>query len=150
MPKNGRSARLYMIYQTSELAEEMNILLSKYSSDCPVTMIGKIPHNELLYWFNSADYYLSASHYEGSGTALCEAMSCGCIPVVTDIPSFRTMTGNCGLLYEAGNEESLFRALKQTRYLQTEVKKKEVLQRFQSELSFSTIAAKFEKILDAL
>jgi len=104
----------------------------------------------LLYWFNSADYYLSASHYEGSGTALCEAMSCGCIPIVTDIPSFRTMIGNCGLFYEPGNEEALFYALMQTRYLQTEVKKKEVLQRFQSELSFSTIAAKFEKILDAL
>ena len=142
-------ARLYVIYHTAELLAEISGLLSGNTKDCPVLLIGKIPHDELLYWFNSADLYLSASHYEGSGTALCEAMSCGCLPVVTNIPSFRTMLGGCGLLFEPGNEESLLSALTQTSDLPVENKKQEVLKRFESELSFSAIAGKFQKILDS-
>ena len=88
-----------MIYHTDELISDIKKLLPVKSGDQPVMLVGKIQHSELLYWFNSADFYLSASHYEGSGTALCEAMSCGCIPLVTDIPSFRMMSGNSGLLY---------------------------------------------------
>ncbi|HEX3386522.1 MAG TPA: glycosyltransferase, partial [Mucilaginibacter sp.] len=79
-----------------------------------ITLVGELPHDELQYWFNSADFTLSASHYEGSGTAVCEAMSCGCVPIVTDIPSFRMITdnGRCGLLYEPGNEHALLDALR--------------------------------------
>lgn len=142
-------ARLYMIYHTTELLAEITSLLPKNSKDSPVLLIGKIPHDELLYWFNSADFYLSASHYEGSGTALCEAMSCGCLPVVTNIPSFRTILGDCGLLFEPGTEESLLSALKQTSHLPVDNKRQEVLKRFESELSFSAIAGKFQKILDS-
>jgi glycosyltransferase involved in cell wall biosynthesis len=142
-------ARLYMFYQTDELLEELNNLLNKISQNCPVILVGKIPHSGLLNWYNSADYYLSASHYEGSGTAVCEAMSCGCIPVITNIPSFRTMVGNIGLLYEAGNELALLSALNKTRNLQVNKIKTEVLHRFESELSFNSIATKFQKILDS-
>ncbi len=45
-------------------------------------------------YYNSADYFVLGSHYEGSGFSLVEAMSCGVIPIVTDIPSFRMMTNN--------------------------------------------------------
>ena len=143
-------ARLYLIFQTDELIDEINALLSGYLPGCPVALIGKIEHKDLLYWFNSMDFYLSASHYEGSGTALCEAMSCGCIPVVTAIPSFRSMITDCGLFYEAGNAEDLLSALKQTGNLQLDEKKQNVLHRFESELSFNAIAAKFQQILDSL
>jgi glycosyltransferase involved in cell wall biosynthesis len=143
-------ARLYMIYHTEELVEEINKLLPKNPLLSPILLVGKIPHKDLLHWFNSADYYLSASHYEGSGTALCEAMSCGCIPVVTNIPSFRAIIANYGLLYEPGNEESLVSALKQTSHLSVDDKKQDVLKRFEAELSFFTIAEKFQQILDSI
>jgi glycosyltransferase involved in cell wall biosynthesis len=143
-------ARLYMFYQTDELLEVLNTLLNRISYNCPVFLLGKIPHGDLLNWFNSADFYLSASHYEGSGTAVCEAMSCGCIPVVTDIPSFRTMVGNTGLLYEAGNEQALLASLEQTTILPVNTRKNEVLHRFESELSFNSIANKFQRILDSI
>jgi glycosyltransferase involved in cell wall biosynthesis len=140
-------ARLYMIYQTDELLSEISSLL--HDKNSTVVLIGKIPHQDLPFWFNSADYYLSASHYEGSGTALCEAMSCGCIPVVTNIPSFRTMLGKTSLLFEPGNQSSLLLALEQTSHLPIDEIRKEVLNRFGSELSFDAIARKFQEIADS-
>ncbi|HEY4935185.1 MAG TPA: glycosyltransferase family 4 protein [Puia sp.] len=144
------AAKLFMIYHTSELFYEINKLLSPDSGDSHVVLVGKIQHSELLYWFNSADFFLSASHYEGCGTALCEAMSCGCIPLVSDIPSFRMITGNCGLLFEPGNEDALLSALQQTIHLEVEEKKNNALHRFKTELSFGAISAKFQRIIESL
>ena len=144
------NATLYMIFQTDELIKEIiDILPSKYGT-CPVKLVGRIPHDELLYWFNSADFYVSASHYEGSGTALCEAMSCGCIPVVSDIPSFRTIGGNCGIFFEPGNEISLLSALRESVHLHIDEMRIKTLDRFEAELSFEAISSKFQEILGSL
>ncbi len=144
------AAKLFMIYHTAELASDIKKLLLPNTGTSPVVLVGKIQHNELLYWFNSADYFLSASHYEGSGTALCEAMSCGCIPILTNIPSFRMISGNCGLLYEPGNDDALLLVLQQTMNLKVEEKKNNALVRFKTELSFEAISAKFQQLAGSL
>jgi len=137
------SAKLYMIYHTEELLREINQLLANHAQKDAITLVGKVPHEELLYWFNSAGFFLSGSHYEGSGTAVCEAMSCGCVPVVTDIFSFRMITdnGRCGFLYQPGNEDELFTILHQTQQTNIEIKRKACLDYFKSTLSFDAIAA---------
>jgi len=146
------SARLYMIYHTEELLDEIQALLNDSSQKNAVTLIGKVPHDELQYWFNSADIILSGSHYEGSGTAVCEAMSCGCMPVVTDIDSFRMITNNgkCGLLYEAGNEDALLTALHQIDQIDIAAKQKASLDYFRSNLSFEAIAKRIQEIAEGL
>jgi glycosyltransferase involved in cell wall biosynthesis len=144
------NAKLYMIYHTEELLEPIHELLSEYPDKNPVFLIGKIPHGEMAYWYNSVDFYLSASHYEGSGTALCEAMSCGCIPVVSDIPSFRTISGNSGFLYEPGSVDALLSVLIKSRHVNLEEKKKMVMDRFRSSLSFDAIAEQFERLLPSI
>ena len=73
-----------MIYQTEELLVEIKNIIEKENKNA-IQLVGNIPHNEMLYWYNSADFIISGSHYEGSGTAVCEAMSCGCIPITTNI-----------------------------------------------------------------
>jgi glycosyltransferase involved in cell wall biosynthesis len=142
-------ARLYMIYHTEELLDDIKNALNKHhiSADT-ITLIGTVPNEEMLYWYNSADFIISGSHYEGSGTAVCEAMSCGCVPVVTDIFSFRMMTnnGNIGLLYEAGNVTALVAVLKQTRQLDMHDQKRRGLAYFRSTLSFEAIAGKIQVI----
>lgn len=146
------SARLYMIYHTEELLPEINQLLANHPQKGAITLAGKVPHKELLYWFNIADFFLSGSHYEGSGTAVCEAMSCGCVPVVTDIPSFRMITdnGRCGFLYPPGNEGELLTALHQTQQINIENKKKVCLDYFKSTLSFAAIAERIHSIARSL
>lgn len=142
------AAHLYMIFQTEELLSELEMLIAK--NNCrAITLVGKVPHKKMLYWLNSSDFIISGSQYEGSGTVICEAMSCGCIPVVTDIPSFRSITANgeCGLLYEAGNENALLAALKQTIFIDLEDMRKKILEHFRQELSFDAIARKINEVV---
>lgn len=146
------SAHLYMIYHTDELLTEVQGVLDSSPQKNSVVLIGKLPHDELQYWFNSADIIISGSHYEGSGTAVCEAMSCGCMPLVTDIFSFRMITdnGRCGLLYEAGNEAALLSALIKTRQMDIREKQKLSLEYFRATLSFEAIAQKIQEIASSL
>jgi glycosyltransferase involved in cell wall biosynthesis len=150
--KEHPSAKLYMIYQTTELLNAITRLKEENANGQAISLVGKINHAALLYWFNSADFYISGSHYEGSGTALGEAMSCGCIPVVTDIFSFRFITnnGNCGLLYEAGNEVALVSALQKAMQLDREKQRKKSLDHFNTALSFEAIAHKFQLLAASL
>jgi len=146
------SVRLYMIYHTDELLTEIKEILDSSPQKDNVVLIGKLPHDELQYWFNSADIVISGSHYEGSGTAVCEAMSCGCMPLVTDIFSFRMITdnGRCGLLYEAGNGDALVSALIRTRQMDIREQQKLSLEYFKATLSFEAIAQKIQEIASSL
>lgn len=141
-------ARLYMIYQNTELLPDLLHLLKSHKQP-PVFLIGKLPHKDLGWWFNAADYIISGSHYEGSGVAVCEAMSCGCIPILTNIDSFRKMTaqGKCGILYEPGNRTSLFNALQEIIQRNKETEKQKVLTHFKHALSFDAIAEQINEVL---
>jgi glycosyltransferase involved in cell wall biosynthesis len=146
------SAKLYMLFHTDELLQPLTQLLAVSGYGASVALVGQLPHRDLLYWFNSADFFLSGSHYEGSGTALCEAMSCGCIPVVTDIPSFRMMTdnGRCGVLYPPANEEALLAVLLQADNVDMEMYRQRVLSFFQANLSFEGISGRIANIAESL
>jgi glycosyltransferase involved in cell wall biosynthesis len=147
------TAHLYMIYQTEELLPGLKIVINdeKNNRDA-VVLVGQVPHEEMQFWFNSADFIISGSHYEGSGTAICEAMSCGCVPVITDILSFRAMTANgeCGLLYKAGSENALLAALRQTMQLDIQEKRNKTLEHFKNKLSFEAIAGKIQEVAASL
>jgi glycosyltransferase involved in cell wall biosynthesis len=148
----NKEVKLYMIYQTEELLPAIKRLLAGHPNKDAVVLIGQVPNDDLLYWYNSADFIVSGSHYEGSGTAVAEAMSCGCIPILTNIPSFKMITdnGQCGILYEAGNEAALIAALKQTGQMNTAAKSKKCLSYFKAKLSFDAIAREFETIAAGL
>src|SRR6185369_13547795 len=143
------SASLYMIYHTEELLGEVKKLIADTDS---IKLIGKVEHGQLQNWYNAADFIVSGSYYEGGGIAVCEAMSCGCIPVITDIISFRKMTGpgKCGLLYQPGNEKELLAVLLRTKSMDIEKERIKVLQQFKEELSFEAIARKIEKVITSL
>jgi len=52
-----------------------------------VHFIGYMPNQKLAQYYRAGDIYLSASHVDGSSVALLEAMACGCVPIVSNIPS---------------------------------------------------------------
>lgn len=142
--------KLYMIYQDDELLPEVQALL--HDQDQSIVLVGKVAHDELLYWLNSAEFIVAASHYEGSGTAVCEAMSCGCIPVVSDIFSFRTMTdnGRLGVLFQPRDSESLVAALEHACGLPIAHTKKAVIDRFKNNFSFQAIAGQIQSVAESL
>jgi len=148
--KNNSSACLYMIYQTNELLSDLHELLKRYPCEAKnIVLLGNISHDVLAVWYCSADFYISGSHAESYGLALCEAMSCGTIPIVTNIPSFRKMTGNgaCGILYEAGNKSSLLEAFDDSNTIDRQKEKIATLNYFKENISFESIASKFEEII---
>jgi glycosyltransferase involved in cell wall biosynthesis len=144
--KTESEARLYMIYQSDELLHDVKQLAAPHPN---ITLVGPVSNDALLYWYNSVHYVIASSFYEGSGIAVCEAMSCGCIPILTDIPSFRMMTnsGKVGVLYEAGDEKGLVAALHQALTLNTTTEKENVLQQFKDVLSNDAIARKTMNII---
>jgi len=151
--RNQPEARLYMIYHEDQLLPQINELLeNEQQYRNTVILKGRIPHAQLLYWYNSTDFFILGSHFEGTGVALPEAMSCGCIPIVTDINSFRRMTypGKCGLLYQPGNEKELQAALLMTPELHIENERAKVLQQFEKELSFEAVSKKIEQVISTL
>src|SRR5206468_4276990 len=87
------STKFYIIYQTEELLQQIKDRISKSESLMNfVILVGKKYHNELTDWYSAADFFISGSHSEAAGYALVEAMACGCIPIVTNIPSFNNIT----------------------------------------------------------
>ena len=146
-------AKLYMIYHTEELLQDVNNFIQQDKKTMQaVSLIGKIAHEQLQHWYNSADFIISGSHYEGGGIAVVEALSCGCIPVITDIKSFRKITGpgKCGLLYKPGDHKDLLMALMKTTAMDIDKERAKVLQQFNEEFSFEAIANKMNTIIAAL
>lgn len=134
------SAELYMVYQNGNLLPAVQAALN-----ANIKLIGKLERNELAAWYSAADYYISGSHSEGSGYALIEAMSCGCIPVVTNIPSFRKIAGG-GFLFKPGDENSLYDTLLKL----SSQPAPDVLKQFEEALSFKAIAKGIEKTISLL
>lgn len=77
-----------------------------------VTLAARVPRDEMPNYYSAADVFVSGSHYEGSGYALIEAMSAGLVPIVTDIPSFRSITGDSGERWQPGDADDLASALR--------------------------------------
>ena len=58
-------------------------------------------------------FFVQGSHREGSGVALLDALACGLVPVVTDIPSFRMITrqAEVGGLWPVGDAQAFQQTL---------------------------------------
>ena len=147
--ENGGQFQLYMIYGTNELEAEARKFTESCALSVQVHFVGAVPHQELENWFSAADYFVAASYYEGSGIALCEAMACGCIPVVSNIASFEKMTnhGSCGVLFEPGNADDLYEKLLILSESDTDTMSHAVLEQFHNELSFDAIGHKIKQIV---
>jgi glycosyltransferase involved in cell wall biosynthesis len=76
-----------------------------------VLLSGRISPDEMPNYYSAADVFVSGSQSEGSGDVLIEAMSAGVVPVVSDIPSFRAIIGDCGAHFSAGDAGAFATAL---------------------------------------
>lgn len=109
------ASRLTMIHASDELLPEVRRRLagSPFLQE-RVRLLGRIPHEEMAAFFSAADVFVLGSHKEGSGYSLIEALCCGAVPVVTDIPSFQAITGDAsvGMLWPPDQAQALAAALR--------------------------------------
>jgi glycosyltransferase involved in cell wall biosynthesis len=70
-----------------------------------VWLVGHVPYVDMASFYSAADLFVLGSRRESCGYALLEACACGLMPIVTDIPSFRVLTGNgaIGALWRPGD-----------------------------------------------
>ncbi|MGV3504798.1 MAG: glycosyltransferase family 4 protein [Adhaeribacter sp.] len=146
-------ARLYLIYQEESLLPAVKDLVAqKPALQKALILVGRVPREQLATWYSAADYYVSASHQEGSGYALLEALACGCVPIVTDIPSFRRITGGgqFGYLYPAGNPGKLLACFLSLPEKQPEACSAALRRHFEKNLSFQAIARQLTALVTSL
>jgi glycosyltransferase involved in cell wall biosynthesis len=106
-------AVLTMIYATGELLPAVRERVARSGALYErVVLVGAVPHERMPLYFSAADLFVVGSHHEGSGYSLMEACACGAVPVVTDIPTFRLLTGDvAGAVWTPGDAAACARAL---------------------------------------
>jgi glycosyltransferase involved in cell wall biosynthesis len=135
-------ARLTMVYSSEELLRPVQerIARSVLLTDS-VHLRGYVPREELAAFYSAADFFVLGSHHEGSGYALIEAMACGATPIVTNIPSFRALTGNgaVGAIWPVGNTVAFAEALIHFRARDLGALRAPIRTHFERELSWPVI-----------
>lgn len=106
-----------------------------------VRLFGGILHVVMPRLYSGADMFVLGSHHEGSGYALLEASACGCVPVVTNIPSFRAITGNgtLGVSWTPGDVDGCRRAMVSVARSDLAAARAAVRDHFERELSWTAV-----------
>jgi glycosyltransferase involved in cell wall biosynthesis len=145
-----RNATLKFVYGTTELEAALREAIRRHPFlHDRVQLTGAVSHELLADIYGEADLFVLGSHREGSGYAVLEAMACGVVPVLTNIPSFRGLTdgGRVGELWDIGNPESLAAALLRVTDGETLESKSEACRsRFESCFSWNAIGTRAMEI----
>lgn len=103
-------AQLYICYNGDQLLTQLRAYVVADPVLAPhVHFRSQLPGQSPEAIFNSADFLLQTDRLANNGHAVLEAMACGVIPVVSDIPLFRKLVdhGRCGFLFPQGDALAL-------------------------------------------
>lgn len=141
-------ARLYLYYLTDELLSQLQAALANYPAEIAarVEFRGRARPEEMPALYSSADLLLQASRREWSSLAVLEALACGCIPVVSDIPALQTLTagGRYGRLFPVGDAAALSAALVALDPATRAALSTDARAHFTRDLSFAALAARLD------
>lgn len=93
---------------------------------------------------SGADAFVQSSTREVCGIAVLEALALGTPPVVTNIPSFAALLGDCGARFQPGDPEGL--AVGLSAVLSDPSQRDRCRARFDSALSFDALALDVERV----
>lgn len=140
-------AQLYLYYLSDELLSDMQAFVAQRPLlHGAVHFRGRLPRSDMEAAFNSADILLQASRREFSGCALLDAMACGVVPVISDLPSFRMIAGRHGAYFPAGDACALADAAISIPSDGLAARSVGIRDHFERELSFAAMAGELEAI----
>ncbi len=92
-------AKLLPTYKFTVVGGE-KALLEKYAGKIPdnIEIVGRIHHQELVKYYEKAKIYCQFSRSESFGVAIAEAMSFGCVPIVTNVGGMPEVLGKTGFI----------------------------------------------------
>jgi len=70
-------------------------------------LLGYIPKEKLLEYYNQSQFLLQLSVFEGFGCSLVESMMCNCIPIGSKVNIIPYIIGNTGVVLEKRNQQDL-------------------------------------------
>ncbi|MBN1949333.1 MAG: glycosyltransferase family 4 protein [Candidatus Cloacimonetes bacterium] len=76
---------------------------------------GQLTSDQVLSWMQKARVYCQLSVRESFGIACAEAMSCGCVPVVTRAGALPDVTGDTGFIAEQNDPEQITHLINKAR-----------------------------------
>ena len=107
----SRIRKDFLCVHIGEGTKESNIkkLISQYNLNEYVQLLGRRPHDELVYWFGFSDFFVSSSLFEGNPTVMFEALGCGKPFIGTNVGGIPDVinSSNYGMLSQPGDEKEL-------------------------------------------
>lgn len=100
---------LFQIAGEGECTELIRAHIIEKHLEDRVQLVGRLPKSEMdLFWRNQ-DIYINISEYEGTSLSMLEAMSYGCVPIVTDVSGAREFikAGKNGYICKVGDLRSM-------------------------------------------
>ena len=129
----------FIVAGSGEFERDLRKLSTRLQVDGSVHFVGNVDHDLLPQYLAESDVYVSTSLSDTISVSLLEAMSCGVVPVVTDIEGNREIIdhGVNGLLFERKNAKALSEGI--LKYLDDPESRRRTI-----ELNRKTIEEKFE------
>jgi glycosyltransferase involved in cell wall biosynthesis len=125
-------------------------LIKKYQPH--IEFVGGVDHDKMPQWYQRANFIISTSLFEAGGVSILEGMACGCIPLLTNIPSFRTVTGDgkIGLLFEPNSPGALASSLIKASRMDVLRERQNMIDHFTENLSDHASARKMVEAVNFL
>jgi glycosyltransferase involved in cell wall biosynthesis len=136
------AVRLWMCYKAAPLLDVVRERIARSNRlRQAVRLLGPLPHESVEQHLRAADFLVQASHKEGSGFGVMEALACGTTPLVTDIPSFRVITGRgaFGGLFPRGDSAALARIIMEWADRDREELRRGAREHFERSLSYAAV-----------
>jgi len=146
-------ATLTMVYRDADLLPLIQQQLqSSRALGERVRRVGAVPHAELAKWYSAADLFVIGSTREVCGYAVVEACACGAIPIVTDIPPFRAITGDgaIGSHWSRGDARSFADAVIAMSGPSLDRDRRRVLEHFAAHLSWNAVGQRARAIYESV
>lgn len=105
------------LYGWGELEESLQAFVLSEGIDA--RFLGKVKNDSLPHLMENYSYYLLCSHFEGTPKTLLEAMSCGKVCIVSDVPGITEITKNNynGLKAKSTEKDDISNALESAKEL---------------------------------
>jgi glycosyltransferase involved in cell wall biosynthesis len=145
--------RLHMCFRDAPLRRSVEARIANDPTLANrVRLVGEVPYPAIEAYFRAADFLVQASQVESCGGTVIEALACGTTPLITDIPSFRRITGQgeFGALIPVGNAAALADAIRDWCQRDRPTLRRRAREHFERDLSFDAIGRQLRAAYDAL